>query len=348
MKKTSEKGRTRWHILLGKLLQELLEPLGITVYTEFSVMAAAPRADILLIRKKHMEWTPEQLRFLPDGIRDSNAEHILIEFKYTESVTKKAFRQILGYETFYTDSHNLADREVQSFVISSKTPGETVLKDMGYFPSEKTGVYRHDFWMLEKIPLICLNELTDEPHNAFVKCFASQRKEKIAAVSALRRLGLGTLRLQVQWFLEGLLRYWFSEKGEYMETMELTPEKVTEMGKMWADLILSGLSTDDILTRYSPDDILSRYKPEERLKGLGPEEVMSMYKPEERLKGLGTEERLKGLGTEERLKGLGPEERLKGLGPEERLKGLDPEERLKGLSAEEIEAYLRKIRKNEG
>ncbi|MEZ4526321.1 MAG: hypothetical protein R2941_10410 [Desulfobacterales bacterium] len=148
MKKASEKGRTRWHILLGKLLQELPEPLGITVYTEFSVTAAAPRADILLIRKKHRKWTREQLRVLPDGIRDSSAEHILIEFKYTESVGRKTFRQILGYETLYTQSRSLADKNVQSFVISAKTPEAAVLKDIGYFPSGKKGVHRHDFQML--------------------------------------------------------------------------------------------------------------------------------------------------------------------------------------------------------
>ncbi|MEZ4528126.1 MAG: hypothetical protein R2941_19625 [Desulfobacterales bacterium] len=281
MKKTSKSGKTRWHILLGKLLQELLEPLGITVYTEFSVMAAAPRADILLIRKKHREWTEAQLRFLPDGIRDSRAEHILIEFKYTESVTRKTFRQILGYETFYIQSHNLTESDVQSFVITAKTPDEAVLKDIGYFPSGKKGVHRHDFWMLEKIPLICLNELTDEPHNAFVKCFASRKKEKMAAFGTLRRMGFENLRMQVQWLAQGLLRYWFSEKGGYMETAELTPEKVMEMGKMWADLILSGLSAEEVLSRYKPEEVLSRYKPEE---------VLSRYKPEERLQGLTEEE----------------------------------------------------------
>jgi len=46
------------------------------------------------------------------------------------------------------------------------------------------------------------------------------------------------------------------------------------------------------------------------------------------------------------LSTLPVEERLKGLGPEERLKGLRPEERLKGLKPEVIEAYLRKIAKN--
>jgi len=234
MKKTSKSGRTRWHILLGKLLEELLKPLGIMVYTEFSVMSGAPRADILLIRKKHREWTQEQLRFLPDGIRDSRAGHILIEFKYSESVTKKAFRQILGYETFYTDSRNLSDREVQSFVMSSKTPRETVLNTFGYSLSDLPGVYRSDNPLLAEIPLLCLNEMRDEACNAFVKCFASQKKEKAAAFSVLKQQGLENLRAQVQWLVHGLICYCFSEKGEHMETMELTPEKVMKMGKKWA------------------------------------------------------------------------------------------------------------------
>lgn len=38
---------------------------------------------------------------LPDGIRDCNANHILIEFKYTESLTADAIRQAVSYEYFY-------------------------------------------------------------------------------------------------------------------------------------------------------------------------------------------------------------------------------------------------------
>ncbi|MEE4355174.1 MAG: hypothetical protein V2I97_01825 [Desulfococcaceae bacterium] len=319
MKKTSEPGKTRWHRLLGRLLEELLKPTGVLVYTEFPVMAGSPQADILLLRKQHGEWTPEQLRFLPDGIRDSRAGHILIEFKYTESVTKETFRQISGYEYFYRQSSNLSQKEVQAFVLSSKTPQNASLNTFGYFPTEVKGVYRHDFWMLEKIPLLCLNSLSDEPHNAFVKCFASRKKEKLAAFDALKRQGFKMLRAQIQWLVEGLLYFWFSEKGEYMETLELTPEKVIEMGKKWADLILSGLSTEDRLKGLEPEEVLSRYKPEEVLSRYRPEEVLSRYKPEEVLS------------------------RYK---PEDRLKGLDPRDRLNGLSEEEIEAYLHQIRTN--
>jgi hypothetical protein len=52
MKKTKPKSKTRWHRLLGRLLEELLAPLGISVFTEFPLMSEPPKTDILLLRKK--------------------------------------------------------------------------------------------------------------------------------------------------------------------------------------------------------------------------------------------------------------------------------------------------------
>ena len=97
MEKT-KKSNTRWHLILGAMLEELLTPVGIEIYTDFPVMADRPKADILLLRKKTPKWTPEQLARLPDGVRDSRADHILLEFKHTESVGLSAFRQAVGYD----------------------------------------------------------------------------------------------------------------------------------------------------------------------------------------------------------------------------------------------------------
>ena len=82
MDNLEEKETIKWHHLLGKYLELLLTPVGITVQTDFAVMSAPPRSDILLLRKEH-DWTEEQLERLPDGIRHSRAKEILIEFKYT-------------------------------------------------------------------------------------------------------------------------------------------------------------------------------------------------------------------------------------------------------------------------
>ena len=78
----------RWHKLLGRMLEELLTPLNITVLTDISVMTDPPEADILLIRRDLPKWTDDQLCRLPDGIRDTDANHILVEFKFTESFNR--------------------------------------------------------------------------------------------------------------------------------------------------------------------------------------------------------------------------------------------------------------------
>jgi hypothetical protein len=102
------------HKALGTLLQELLTPVGITVVTEFQVMAAPPRGDILLLRREQPEWTPAQRVLLPDAIRDSRASHILVELKSTETFGKAALRQASGYDTFYRRTQGADETTVQT------------------------------------------------------------------------------------------------------------------------------------------------------------------------------------------------------------------------------------------
>ena len=95
--------KTRWHQLLGKLLEEWLTPVGITVQTDVPVTSEPTKADILLLRNSANRWNAEQKSRLPDGIRESHASYILIEFKYSESVNKDAFLQILSYVSGHRD-----------------------------------------------------------------------------------------------------------------------------------------------------------------------------------------------------------------------------------------------------
>ncbi|MCP4352486.1 MAG: hypothetical protein GY795_44070 [Desulfobacterales bacterium] len=307
--KTKKATKTRWHRLLGKLLEELLVPVGISVYTDFSVMSEPPKTDILLLRREKTGWSQEQAERLPDGMRDSRAEHILLEFKYTESVNDSAVCQTLCYDFFYKRAQKLEEHEVQTFLISSKTPRKAVLENNNYF-SDQNGVYKSRDNLLKEIPILVLNELSDEMHNAFIKCFASRKKAKISAFSTLEQYGISSFGRGFMLLLEGLMLFWSGIKGDYMKE-ELTPEKVIEIGKMFED------------------------------------EIISVYDKEKLLKRFTLEERLEGLKPEERLEGLKPEERLEGLKPEERLEGLKLEECLKGFSAKEIEDYLKKLKKKQ-
>ena len=317
--------KTLWHQILGRIFTDLLTPLKITVSTDVKVMIKAPEADIVLLRREHRFWTKAQRERLPDGIRDSQAAHILIEFKATESLSKETFIQAGAYEYFYKQSQELADEEIQTFVICAIQPQKANREQYGYTIRVQPGVYQSDNLILKPITLISLNELPDELHNAWVTCLASQKRKRLKAFTLLGEEGFKFIPKPFKWFIIELWQL-ISIKEDDDMALNLNPQEIKKIGEMWGANL------------FSPDElkeVLSKLPVEERLKGL---------KIEERFIGLTPEERLKGLKIEERFIGLTPEEQLKGLKIEERFIGLKPEERLAGLSPSEMEELEKKLK----
>ena len=264
--------KTHWHRLLGSLLEQLLTPVGISVQCDIKVMVNPPEADILLLRRETPQWTAEQFERLPDGIRDCVATDILLEFKYTESVNETALQQTLSYDFFYKRTHHLSANKVKSFLISAKTPHAATLKRFSYEKTCHQGVYHSASPLLEHVTLIVLNELSNDPHNAWIKCFASRNLEKQKAFISLRQTKKGFISLDLQHTLSGLWRNWFNSLEDLTMNTDLTPEKIMEMGRFWDKTYLS------------------------------------QFNAKERLEGLNTRERLEGLNTRERLADLSTEE----------------------------------------
>jgi hypothetical protein len=301
------KNKTLWHRLLGKWLELLLTRVDIIVYTEPQIMSEPPKVDILLLRRNSPRWTPAQLRLLPDGVRDSTAGHILIEFKFTESLNRERFQQALGYDYFYRQAQQVDEVTVQTFIFAAITPRPAFLQEYGYQITEQPGVYRSGNPMLQPIVLLVLNELRPELHNTFVQCFASRGQVRRAAFERLMAMDWQELD-EVFWdFFTGLQNQ-YVETGKEENIMRkreaVTPETVMEQGRLLRKSLLAVLS------------------------------------PEERLAGVPVSERLAGLAPEERLAGLAPEERLAGLAPAERLAGLTEEEMVALMK--QIEAQLQK------
>ncbi|MDM8520190.1 hypothetical protein QUF64_09090 [Anaerolineales bacterium HSG6] len=120
--------KTKWHRLLGKLFELLFESLDVTVKVDFNLMSDPPRADILLLRRNSEFWTPGQLTRLPDGIRHTQASHLLLEFKYTESLNARRIEKAHGYDIIYREIQGLSDDAVASFILVSKTPRQALLQ----------------------------------------------------------------------------------------------------------------------------------------------------------------------------------------------------------------------------
>ncbi len=288
--KDSTTAKTRWHRLLGSVFEQVLTPVGIAVYTDVPVMSDPPEADILLLRRTTRTWTKAQPARLPDGIRHTHASHILIEFKYSESINEDAFLQILCYDTFYKRAKHLDAATVQSFLVSSQTPQADTLTEWGYVETEQKGVYHTQDKVFGRIILLLLNPLADEPHNAFLKCFASRPAEKRKAFTTLVGSWVGILTDKLGDLIAGLQKCWHSLIGEELMKQALTPEKVMEIGAKWLKAQLAQLPAEERLKGLKPAERLKGLKPAERLKGLTPEEVFSQYAPRERLKGLNPQE----------------------------------------------------------
>ena len=128
---TDSPTRVQYHQLLGSGMQLNLTAVQVFVTTESSILSESPRVDILLLRREGEAWNQAQRARLPDGIRDSPAEHVLVEFKYTESVTEDGILQAAAYDLFYRQVQRLSKEQTLPVVLSAKTPQKSRLGQVG-------------------------------------------------------------------------------------------------------------------------------------------------------------------------------------------------------------------------
>jgi len=227
---TKPTSKIQWHQIFAAFLQELLEPVGVKVNFDVPISPQPPEMDIILMQQTDsLVWTEEQKRYLPDGLRDSLANHAPLELKYTEVVDGAAIRQILMYDIAYHRSHERDAVTIQSFLVSAKTPHKETLAEYGYHATEQAGVYRSHNIFVQEIPLLVLNELSNEPHNVFFKLFASRKTAKQAAVKGLRTWWMTQLSISLYLFIDGLLKLWL--KGETIVKKTITAESIREEGR---------------------------------------------------------------------------------------------------------------------
>ena len=271
-----------WHKLLGKVFEELLTPVDITVKTSLRIMAESPEADVLLIRRNQPGWTEAQRDLLPDGIRDTQADHVLIEFKYSESVNQDVLFQALSYRHLYLKVQKLKPERLHTVIISSKTPSQQFRMDFGYQESYRPGVWRSNNIMLGILHILVLNDLSDAPHNLFIKCFASRKKEKERSFRKLFEFSWKQLNASLQQLFMGM-RSIYADAQEGIDIMEyaLTPEKVMEIGKGFEDAFLAGLPIEKRLKGLKPEERIAGLKPEERIAGLKPEDILGSLSDED-------------------------------------------------------------------
>ena len=266
------KPKTLWHDWFGNLFKVSLIPTGLEVETDVPVMQKLPEADIVIIRRSGTKWTKEQLQRLPDGIRHSQAKHVLIELKYTESINVDAVCQIAGYYKFYKIQHDLTKkRELKCFLVSSKTPRKSTLQRFKYHQSRYSGVYVSLLPLFDLFPIISLNDLSNAPHNILFKLFASKKKASIEATNKVKSDLYDQLPEPLKTFLTDYINRYVITGRNDMDYLNMTPEERLQLRQEW----LSKLTPSEVLACFSPSEVLSNYSSSEVLANYSTDQILS-------------------------------------------------------------------------
>ncbi|MGF1527022.1 MAG: hypothetical protein ACFCBW_09550 [Candidatus Competibacterales bacterium] len=269
--------KTPWHRWLAQILELLLTPVDIDVQTEWELLSEPPRADILLLRRRGRPWTPEQRERLADGLRDTAAEHLLLEFKYTESMDLDTLQQTLAYDYFYRTRQALVRGQLASFVVSAKTPVAGWQQRYHYAPTALAGVYRGLNPYNEPLRVILLNELAPTAHNAWFKCFASRRRQVRLALELMRDSPLLQQSAALRKILAALLRRLMMNPNDVIDDEEITAEDYRQLSEEFLHFVLE--TTPELVTPALGAQNLDKLTPEQRLAGLDPEQRLAGLDP---------------------------------------------------------------------
>ncbi len=275
----------QWHLIFGAFLARRYEPAQIQVEVEVSTTVFPPVMDILLLRREHLnQWSTEQRAVLPDGIRDTQANRIVIEFKYTESLDVGAVRQCLIYDELYCKNQSLEPHQVSSFLVCSKSPSRRKVANLGFRAGSHPGLYHHPCPVVERVNLIVLNELSNEPHNLAFKLFASKRDIRRQAFEQLNQ-NLEGVPDEAIWFANMLEINGLNKRDATMIT-EMTEAEIIRLGKRLSKSALRRQPIEDRLEGIPTQVILERIPTQEVLDAINPEELVRylQHLPEEKLK----------------------------------------------------------------
>jgi hypothetical protein len=264
---------TVWHPPFYDLMMESAPPTT-EVRTEVVLSQQPRRADLLLLRRRHMPPRDHEARVLR-GLWPLLGPVTLAELKGpTSGFRVNDLLRLISYGAEYHSLHMQVLAGPAELTLVLLTPAET--------PSLRDAI-EHMSWRLERLDhgyariagawystvIAFIDEVCEAERDIYLRLFSRHRKQSIEAL------------------------HWMNLRRLRMTTMDNIHE-------------LEGY--DEMVKRLA-----SSLTPEERLAGLAPEERLAGLAPEERLAGLAPEERLAGLRPEDILRHYGLDELLRHL-----------------------------------
>lgn len=243
---------TLWHEAFQELVTERAPPC-FDVVTEFVLSRRPRRADLLLLRRKHVERRDGEGRILR-ALWPRLADATIVEFKSpTRGFRPSELIRLMSYGAQYHAAcfSELGSPAALSLVLvvpamSEQLRAELALMGWRLAPLGDGYASIDGAWYTTLV--VSTDEVADAEHDDFLRIFSQRPVETLTTL---------------HW-----LEYWISER----QTMQDPKHREGH---------------DEILQK-----LLSSLTPEQRLRGLGPEERLRGLEPEERLRGLAPEEQI--------------------------------------------------------
>ena len=147
----------------------------------------SPKIDILLRSRDGRKLTFLQRMFLPDGLRQSEAAHIIMNFAYTEEDKRRSFARTLVCGRYYCDSMEVAHDDLLLVMLFPQEPDREILAEFGYQPTQDPGIYRSDLPLFRRQIVMVFGELRNALRNAPFKLFARSQDSRQGAYKTLLR-----------------------------------------------------------------------------------------------------------------------------------------------------------------
>jgi hypothetical protein len=276
------------HRLFGELLKELLMPLNVQVDSSYPISKGPPELDVIISRKFD-QWTPEQLSFMPTGIKENLCKYNILELKYSQSVNEDGISQLLGYRSGFKRLNKLkATDDICAFLITSKSPSKETLLNVGFESTGLKGVYCSNYPVINKIVIISINDLAEIQQNMLLKLFASKKSVFVQAVKYYIAKKFSLFNDSVVRVIIKIISFRLRKQtgGNLMQAIQKNftreeQEAVVNMFNMFAEAFddprfrFIGIKPKDVTDYFDPKDIVANIPPKYRLAGLAPQERLA-------------------------------------------------------------------------
>ena len=184
-----------------------------------------PKVDMLLTSQTG-SLTPQQRAAMPDGLRQSSALQMILNFAYDD--TELPFLRTIACGVLRRREYKLTEKDLLLVVVYRADPDPELMADFGYEPTARPAIYRSSVDIFKGVMVMALGELSGALYNANFKVFARSQAARREAYNTLARAGFPNMHP--------------AARETLAQIAALTEEEVDNLSGEMSNAFMAGLS----------------------------------------------------------------------------------------------------------